>query len=156
MYTGQTVEPCCLCDDARTVQQVELPPRCVQLMRHAGSVAWQDIVGTLSLYFCESDWALVSDLVLELGQNPIGRCSVARASMTIREDFETYLSTTREVPDQLPLEAEMRATAEAAIADPAAPADTRAQVQARMVLWSLEELSGVSPQPPVADPGDNA
>jgi hypothetical protein len=125
-------------------------------MRHAGSVAWQDIVGPLSLYFCESDWELVSDLVLELGQNPISRCSVARASMTIREDFETYLSTTREVPDQLLLEAEMHAAAEAALADPMTPVDTREQVEARVVLWSLEELSIGPSHHPVADVGDNA
>jgi hypothetical protein len=156
MYTGQTVEPCCLCDDARTVQQIDLPPRCVQLMQHAGSVAWQDVVGPLSLYFCESDWELVCDLVLELGQNPIGRCSVARASMTIREDFETYLSTTREVPDQRPLEAEMRATAQAALADPSSPVDTREQVQARVLLWSLEELSSSASSEWVTDAGDNA
>ncbi|PNW65390.1 UNVERIFIED_CONTAM: hypothetical protein BEN50_23220 [Euhalothece sp. KZN 001] len=156
MYTGQTVEPCCLCDDARTVQQIDLPPRCVQLMQHAGSVAWQDVVGPLSLYFCESDWELVCDLVLELGQNPIGRCSVARASMTIREDFETYLSTTREVPDQRPLEAEMRATAQAALADPSPPVDTREQVQARVLLWSLEELSSSASSEWVTDAGDNA
>jgi hypothetical protein len=156
MYTGQTVEPCCLCDDARTVQQIDLPPRCVQLMQHAGSVAWQDVVGPLSLYFCESDWELVCDLVLELGQNPIGRCSVARASMTIREDFETYLSTTREVPDQRPLEAEMRATAQAALADPSSPVDTREQVQARVLLWSLEELSSSTSSEWVTDAGDNA
>jgi hypothetical protein len=125
-------------------------------MQHAGSVAWQDVVGPLSLYFCESDWELVCDLVLELGQNPIGRCSVARASMTIREDFETYLSTTRDVPDQQPLEAEMRARAQATLADASTPVDTRAQVQARVLLWSLEELSSSAASQQLADVGDNA
>ncbi len=156
MYTGQTVEPCCLCDDARTVQQVDLPPRCVKLMRHAGSVAWQDITGPLSLFFCASDWELVCDLVLDLGQNPIGRCSVARASMTIREDFETYLSQPRAVPDQQPLEAEMRTDAEATLAGSASTDDLRAQVQARMCLWSLEELSAIESSQAAANPGDNA
>ena len=156
MYTGQTVEPCCLCDDARTVQQVDLPPRCIKLMRHAGSVAWQDIIGPVSLFFCESDWELVCDLVLDLGQNPIGRCSVARASMTIREDFETYLSKARAVPDQQPLEAEMRADAENTLGRSTSTEDVRAQVQARMCLWSLEELAANGPSRATSPPGDNA
>jgi hypothetical protein len=104
MYTGKTEQPCCLCDDPDTAARIDVPPRAVPLMKHSGSVAWRDIVGEVSIHFCESDWDLVTDLV-SMGLNPLSRCNVARASFSIREDFEALLNATREAPDQRAQEA---------------------------------------------------
>ncbi|PSQ50500.1 hypothetical protein BRD12_04610 [Halobacteriales archaeon SW_12_67_38] len=59
MYTGKTEQPCCLCGDPDTATRLDLPPRAVRSMKNAGSIAWRDIVGEVSIHFCESDWALV-------------------------------------------------------------------------------------------------
>jgi hypothetical protein len=142
MHTGRTEQPCCLCDDPDTVTRVDLPPRTVRLMRNAEPIAWRDIVGTLSIHFCRSDWELVRDLVVDLGQNPLPRCNVARASFNIREDFEALLNDTRAEPDQTALESESLERARHVVAeygeDPML--EERDLVEASIVLDSLAEL----------------
>jgi hypothetical protein len=142
MYTGRTEQPCCLCDDADTATRLDLPPRAVQLMRNGEPIAWRDIVGTLSVHFCQSDWDLVRDLVVDLDQNPLPRCNVARASFTIREDFEALLNATRDEPDQTALESESLDRARHVVAeyDEDPMLEERDLVEARLVLDSLAEL----------------
>lgn len=142
MYTGKTERPCCLCGSPDTTARIDIPPRAIQLCKHSGPIAWQDVVGEVSIYFCESDWELVSDLVLEVGVLPLSRCNAARASFDLREDFEALLNDVRDEPDQRPLEAEMRSEAEAAIDAYGSGEDVGHQrlVQARVVTWALEEL----------------
>jgi len=145
MYTGRTEQPCCLCDSPDTVARIDIPPRAVQLMKHSDPIAWRDIVGEVSIHFCESDWETVSDLVVDLGMNPLSRCNVARASFDLREDFEALLNDTREEPDQTELEARMLAEAEetlAALDDPMTEA--RAVVEAHVVVDSLAEFGVAS------------
>ncbi|MFB6192493.1 MAG: hypothetical protein ABEI11_04135 [Haloarculaceae archaeon] len=144
MYTGKTEQPCCLCGREETDARLDVPPRAVTLMENGGPIAWRDIEGAVSLYFCGDDWATVRDLVLETGMSPLPRCNAARASFVLREDFEALLNDVREEPDQTPLEAEMRADAEAALSDyDADPHVTdRDAVEARVVLWALEETTG--------------
>lgn len=137
MYTGKTEQPCCLCDDPETVARLDLPPRAITEMKHADAIAWQDVVGEVAIHFCENDWDLVSELVLELGQNPLSRCNVARASFDLREDFEAMLSRTREEPDHGPIEDRMRAESEAVLTD-GNRHERRARVQAWVVQWVLE------------------
>ncbi|ADQ67391.1 hypothetical protein C499_08070 [Halogeometricum borinquense DSM 11551] len=117
MYTGKTEKPCCLCDSPETVARVDLPPRAVRLMKHSGPIAWRDIVGEVSIHFCESDWELVRDLVVEMDMNPLSRCNVARASFSLREDFEALLNQTRAAPDQTELESRLLADARETIAN---------------------------------------
>jgi len=143
MYTGKTEQPCCLCDDPDTHVRVDLPPRAVQLLKHSGPIAWRDIEGEVSIHFCESDWAVVRDLVLETGMSPLPRCNVARASFVLREDFEALLNDTRDEPDQRPLEREMLADAERVVEeydDGDALHSERDLVEARIVSWALAEL----------------
>ena len=143
MYTGQTEQPCCLCGDPDTAARVDLPPRAVQLMKHADPIAWRDIEGEVSIHFCASDWELVEDLVLEKGMSVLGRCNVARASFVLREDFEALLNDTREEPDQGPLESEMLEESRSVLDRQAAGDDTvedRDLVEARIVQWALEDL----------------
>ena len=142
VYTGKTEKPCCLCGDERTVARLDLPPRAVRLMRNADPIAWRDIVGEVSVHFCESDWALVTDLVLETGQLPLSRCNVARASFDIREDFEALLNEVREEPDQAPLEREMLEEAADTIdrAEREGFDNERDLVEAYVITWALEEL----------------
>ncbi|MFB6298658.1 MAG: hypothetical protein ABEH65_00165 [Halobacteriales archaeon] len=45
----------------------------MQLLADTGSIAWRDIVGAVSLYFCHDDWSLIVDLVTEMGMNPLDR-----------------------------------------------------------------------------------
>ena len=104
MYTGRTQKPCCLCGSPETAHRIDVPPRAVQLLKHAGPIAWQDIEGEVSLYFCEDDWETVCELVLETGMSPLSRCNAGRASFVLREDFEALLNATRAEPDQRPLE----------------------------------------------------
>ena len=97
----------------------------------------------MSLYFCTDDWATVRELVLETGMSPLSRCNAGRASFVLREDFEALLNTTREEPDQAPLEAEMREAAESVLKRYDAGDDnveTRDLVEARIVRWALEDL----------------
>lgn len=143
MYTGRTDRPCCLCDDPKTVARIAVPPRAVTLMRNADPIAWRDIVGDVTLQFCESDWRLVSELVLDLGTHPLSRCNVARADFSIREDFEALLNSTREVPDQTEQERRLLADATEVIADADDPmVERRDLVEAYVVVRSLEELDG--------------
>ncbi|SFR47163.1 hypothetical protein SAMN04487947_1818 [Halogeometricum rufum] len=139
MYTGKTEQPCCLCDDPETVARVDVPPRAVPMMKHSGPIAWRDIVGEVSIHFCESDWELVRDLVVEMDMNPLSRCNVARASFSIREDFEAFTSRTREEPDQTELESRLRADARETVAnygdDPMV--EERDYVEASIVLDAL-------------------
>lgn len=141
MYTGQTEQPCCLCGDADTVARLDLPPRTVTLMRNADPIAWRDIVGDVSIHFCESDWELVRELVLDVGMHPLSRCNVARASFSLREDFEALLNTTRDEPDQTELEGRALERSRAVLDDP--DAEPQAMVQALVVLDALEELGVV-------------
>jgi len=147
MYTGTTVEPCCLCGSEDTATRIDLPPRAVQLMKHGDPIAWRDIESTVTIYFCQSDWETVRDLVMNTGMSPLSRCNVARASFDLREDFEALLNDVREEPDQRPREERM-------LADAAETIDTygeddhveeRDVVEARIVTWALEDLGELTP-----------
>ncbi|MFB6117706.1 hypothetical protein [Halosegnis sp.] len=142
MYTGQTEQPCCLCDDPETEARIDIFPRAVQLLNNSDPIAWRDIEGEVSLHFCGDDWSLVCDLVLEMGLSPLGRCNAARASMVFREDFEALLNDVRDQPDQTPLERRLREQAKERVAnygeDP--HISERDLVEARVVLDALEEL----------------
>jgi hypothetical protein len=143
MYTGKTERPCCLCADPDTVARVDLPPRAVQLLKHSGPIAWRDIEGDVSIYFCESDWEVVEYLVLEQGTSPLGKCNVARASFVLREDFEALLAATRDEPDQRPLEREMYDDATRVIegyGESDSLSSARDLVEARIVRWALDDL----------------
>ncbi|WP_440991273.1 hypothetical protein [Haloarchaeobius baliensis] len=135
MYTGKTEQPCCLCDDPDTAVRLDLPPRAVPEMKHADAIAWQDIVGEVSIHFCANDWELVRDLVLDMGMSPLSRCNVARASFDLREDFEALLNDVRDEPDHGPVERRMLAESEATLS--ADEAEDSARVQARLVQWTL-------------------
>ena len=142
MYTGKTEQPCCLCGDPETATRLDVPPRTVQLMRNSDPIAWRDIVGEVSIHFCASDWETVSDLVLNLGMSPLSRCNVARASFSIREDFEALLNETRAEPDQTAVEREALEDADETIEnfDDDPMIEERDLVEAKVVRWSLEEL----------------
>jgi hypothetical protein len=149
MYTGRTQKPCCLCGSPETAHRIDVPPRAVQLLKHAGPIAWQDIEGEVSLYFCEDDWETVCELVLETGMSPLSRCNAGRASFVLREDFEALLNATRAEPDQRPLERELRAEAERTLERYESGdemVETRDLVEARVVTWALEDL-GTAPAP---------
>jgi hypothetical protein len=142
MYTGTTEQPCCLCGDHETVARLAVPPRAVQLMRNGDPVAWRDIVGEVTVFFCASDWELVGDLVVDVGVSPLSRCNVARASFSIREDYEALLSATRSEPDQTDLEERLLARSDDVIErygdDPMV--ERRDFIEARVTRWALEEL----------------
>lgn len=143
MYTGRTEKPCCLCGRERTAHRIDVPPRAVQLMKHGEPIAWQDIEGEVSLHFCADDWALVCELVLETGVNPLSRCNAARASFVLREDFEALLNATREEPDQRSLERRLLADAREIRRRHDNGDDlveSRDLVEARIVRWALEDL----------------
>jgi hypothetical protein len=147
MYTGRTEKPCCLCGAPETAHRIDIPPRAVQLLKHAGPIAWQDIEGEASLYFCEDDWEIVQELVLETGMSPLSRCNAGRASFVLREDFEALLNATRDEPDQRPLEKRLSEEAERTLeryesGDRAV--ETRDLVEARIVTWALEDLETIS------------
>jgi hypothetical protein len=145
MYTGKTEMPCCLCGDADTVSRLDLPPQVVQSMKNAAPIAWRDIVGEVSIHFCESDWEVVCDLVLDMGMSPLERCNVARASFDIREDFEALLNDVRDEPDQSPTEERMLAESDRVIAaydadDQDSSIETRDLVEAKVIRWALDDL----------------
>ncbi|MDY6818414.1 MAG: hypothetical protein SVG88_07110 [Halobacteriales archaeon] len=146
MYTGRTERPCCLCGANETETHVELPPRAVQLLADTGSIAWRDIVGEVSIYFCADDWSLIVDLVTEMDMNPLGRCSAARASFSIREDFEAYLNQTKAVPDQTDLERRMLTESKRIIsdADTDPHIETRDLVEAKLITMAFSDL-GIEP-----------
>lgn len=137
MYTGKTEQPCCLCEDPETSHRIDLPPRAITHMRHAAAIAWRDVVGEVSIHFCADDWALVRELVLEMGLNPLSRCNVAYASFDLREDFEALLNATREEPDQAPIERRMRERSETVLSSPD-EYEPRDRVEARIVGFVLE------------------
>lgn len=143
MYTGKTEKPCCLCGNPDTVSRLDIPPRAVQLLDNSGPIAWQDIVGEVSIYFCESDWETVTDLVLDTGMSPLSRCNAARADFDLREDFEALLNDVRDEPDQQPLEREMRDKSRDVIDQYEADdnVEVRDLVEARVVTWALEDLT---------------
>jgi len=139
MYTGKTEQPCCLCDDPETATRVDLPPAAIPELANSDPVAWQDVEGEVSIHFCASDWELVRELVLDLGQNPLGRCNVARASFDLREDFEALLNDVRDEPDQSGVEADLLERSERALAAGEGEASDRERVQALLVQWVLGE-----------------
>ncbi len=143
MYTGRTETPCCLCGSPETAHRIDIPPRAVQLLKHAEPIAWMDIEGEVSLYFCQGDWETVRSLVLETGMSPLSRCNAGRASFVLREDFEALLNATRDEPDQRPLEAELREKAEHTLERYESGdelLETRDLVEARIVTWAFEDL----------------
>ncbi|WP_424004194.1 hypothetical protein ACOZ4I_06535 [Haloarcula salina] len=140
MYTGKTEKACCLCGNPDVRTRLDLPPRAVPLLKHAEAIAWRDIVGEVSIYFCDSDWRTVRDLILETGMSPLSRCNVARASFDLREDFEALLNAVRDEPDHTDLEREMLADAEAALANRDDPyVEERDLVEARVIQWVFED-----------------
>jgi hypothetical protein len=149
MYTGRTEKPCCLCGDPETAHRIDIPPRAIQLLKNSAPIAWQDIEGEVSLYFCQDDWETVRELVLETGISPLSRCNAGRASFVLREDFEALLNDTRAEPDQRPLERELLEAAESALRrykSGDSLVETRDLVEARIVIWALEDL-GTGPVP---------
>ncbi|MBX0326023.1 hypothetical protein EGH21_23710 [Halomicroarcula sp. F13] len=140
MYTGKTEKACCLCGNPDTETRLDLPPRAVPLLKHSEAIAWRDIVGEVSIYFCVADWETVRDLVLETGMSPLSRCNVARASFDLREDFEALLNDVRDEPDHSDLEAEMLDDAESTLANRDDPyVEERDVVEARVVEWVFED-----------------
>jgi len=148
MYTGRTETPCCLCGSPETAHRIDIPPRAVQLLKHADPIAWRDIEGEVSLYFCDGDWETVRSLVLETGVSPLPRCNAGRASFVLREDFEALLNDTRAEPDQRPLERECRRDAESVLRRYEAGdelVEDRDLVEARIVTWALSDLPARAP-----------
>ncbi|MFB6178131.1 MAG: hypothetical protein ABEI77_00220 [Halorientalis sp.] len=141
MYTGKRRTPCCLCGNPDTASRLDIPPRAVQLLDNSSPIAWQDIVGEVSIYFCERDWETVVDLVFDAGMSPLPRCNAARADFDLREDFEALLDDVRDEPDQEPLERAMLADATRVIeSDVENNRDVQALVEARVVTWAMEDL----------------
>jgi hypothetical protein len=145
MYTGRTDQPCCLCGTEATVSRVDLPPRTITLLRNGDPIAWQDVVGDVTLEFCDDDWQLVAELVLDVGVLPLSRCNAAKASFSLREDYEALLNATRSPQDQTEREAEALAAADETIANREDPmVERRDLVEARLVRMALEELGVAS------------
>jgi hypothetical protein len=144
MYTGKRERPCCLCQSPETSHRLDLPPRAVEAMARSGRISWRDIVGEVSLYFCDSDWDTVRSLVLDTGMNPIGRCNAACADFDLREDFDALTNANTERQDHDEKEAEMLRAARttlAAFERDGSPED-RDLVEARVTQWTLEDLTG--------------
>jgi hypothetical protein len=142
MYTGKRERPCCLCQRAETTHRLDLPPRTIEAMARSGRISWRDIIGEVSLYFCDADWDTVRDLVLETGMNPIGRCNAACADFDLREDFDALTNANTERQDQRKKEREMlrdaRETLEA-FANGGDP-EERDLIEARVTQWTLADL----------------
>lgn len=114
-------------------------------MANADPIAWRDIVGQVSIHFCESDWDTVRDLVLDTGMHPLSRCNVARASFDLREDFEALLNDTRAEPNQTELEADLVEQARSTLEKADDPlTDDRDLVEAGITLLALEEFGVVT------------
>ncbi|WP_324758352.1 hypothetical protein [Haloarcula montana] len=142
MYTGKRETACCLCGNPDVATRLDLPPRAVPMLKHAGPIAWQDIVGEVSLYFCDSDWETVRDLVLETGMSPLSRCNAARADFDLREDFEALLNDIRDEPDHSAVEARMRREAKDVLDSPGDPhVEDRDLVEARVITWVFEDTA---------------
>ena len=115
-------------------------------MENSGPIAWQDIVGPVTIQFCADDWELVRDLALEMGHHPLSRCNVAYASFDLREDFEAMLSATKDAPDQMALEERLRDRSREVLAAADDPlTEPRALVEATVIDAALDELSVSSP-----------
>lgn len=142
MYTGKRERPCCLCGNPDTENRLDVPPRAIEAMKHSGRVAWRDILGEVSVYFCANDWETVCDLVLETGMNPISRCNAARADFDLRDDFEALTNTVRSRQDHGAREAEMLADARATIEafERGDDIETQHLVEARVVQWTMADL----------------
>jgi hypothetical protein len=142
VYTGKRERPCCLCRDPETAHRLDLPPRAIQAMARSGRISWRDVLGEVSLYFCESDWETVRELVLDVGMNPIGRCNAACADFDLRADFEALTNEVRVRQDHATMEAEMLETAEETLAayESGGDVEERAVVEARICQWALEDL----------------
>jgi len=146
MYTGKRERPCCLCGNPETNHRLDLPPRAIETMKHSGRVAWRDIIGEVSVYFCSSDWETVRDLVLETGMNPLSRCNAARADFDLRDDFEALTNATRSRQDHDQRETEMLDAARETIAafERGESVEDRRLVEARVLKWTLTDLDAAA------------
>lgn len=142
MYTGKRERPCCLCQDPETSHRLDLPPRAIDAMARSGRISWRDVLGEVSIYFCESDWETVRSLVLETGMNPIGRCNAACADFDLREDFDALTNENTSRQDHQEKEAEMLADARERIAGYESGDDVEEQslVEARVLEWTMTDL----------------
>ncbi len=141
MYAGLKNTPCCLCGRDETQSRIAVPPRALNLMENGGPIAWRDVVGTVTLRFCEDDWELVRDLAVEMDTHPLSRCNAAHVSLDLREDHEALLTATKEATDQTKLEARLEDRATKTLADRDDPhTEERDVVEAIVVLCALEEL----------------
>ena len=112
-------------------------------------ISWRDVVGSVTLRFCENDWELVSDLAIEMDTHPLSRCNAAHVSLDLREDHEALLSAVKGETDQTELESRLAAEAEATLESVDDPyTEERDVVEALVVLRALEELGVRDP------PGD--
>lgn len=142
MYTGKRERPCCLCGNSDTAHRLDVPPRAIEAMKHSGRLAWRDIIGEVSIYFCANDWETVCELVLETGMNPISRCNAARADFDLRDDFEALTNDVRSRQDHGEREAKMLADAKETIDAFERGEDVEEQhlVEARVVRWTMADL----------------
>jgi hypothetical protein len=142
MYTGKRERPCCLCQSPDTSHRLDLPPRAIEAMARSGRISWRDIIGEVSLYFCESDWETVRELVLDTAMNPIGRCNAACADFDLREDFDALTNANTKRQNHREKESEMLESASRTLRsfedgdDP----EARDLVEARITQWTLEDL----------------
>lgn len=147
VYAGLKNTPCCLCGSTDTQTRIAVPPRALTLMKNGGPIAWRDVVGTVTLRFCADDWALVSDLALEMNTHPLSRCNAAHVSLDLREDHEALLSATKSATDQTELEARLEADAKATLeAVDDRYTEQRDVVEAIVVLRALEALEVRDPK----------
>jgi len=110
-------------------------------MENSGPIAWQDIVGPVTIQFCADDWELVTDLALDMRHHPLSRCNVAYASFDLREDFETLLNATKAVPDQTELESRLLDRSHEVLDSADDPlTEDRALVEATIIDLTLDEL----------------
>jgi len=141
VYTGRTERPCCLCGRGEPSHRIEVPPRAIELMDNSGSIAWRDVVGAVTLSFCEDDWATVRHLALEAGMHPLPRCNAAHAEFDLRADYEALLNATRETPDQTALEGRLLDRSREALAARDDPlTEERDLVEATVIRLALSEL----------------
>jgi len=141
VYAGLKNTPCCLCGREETHTRIAVPPRALNLMQNGDPIAWRDVVGTVTLRFCENDWELVRDLAVEMDTHPLSRCNAAHVSLDLREDHEALLTATKEATDQTELEERLECRAEETLADRDDPhTEERDVVEAIVILCALEEL----------------
>ncbi len=152
MYAGLKNTPCCLCGREETHSRIEVPPRALRLMRNGDPIAWRDVVGSVTLRFCESDWELVRDLAIEMDTHPLSRCNAAHVSLDLREDHEALFTAEKAATDQTKLETRLETRAETTLAATDDPhTEERDVVEAIVVLRALEEL-GVRGNRPHSEP----